>query len=81
MENWQIAMINETRRRQDQIAEADMYRLSQQAETKKPGWKRIYQNLLLQLADLLIEVGTRLQCRYTELSTHSVPGTEISPCS
>lgn len=81
MENWQIALINETRRRQDQIAEADMHRLAQQVVAQKPGWHRIYQNLLLQLADLLIEAGTRLHCRYTELAAPSTHGTEISPCS
>ena len=61
MEDWHIALINETRRRQEQIAEADMYRLINQGVSQKPGKWRIFQNFLLKLVHLLNKADTRLQ--------------------
>jgi hypothetical protein len=60
MDNWYFAFINETRRRQEQIAEADRYRLAQQGLSHKPGLWRIFQNFLLKLAHLRKKADTRL---------------------
>ncbi len=81
MENWQIALINETRRRQEQIAEAEINRMVRLANGQQPAWRRAYQAILLLLAALMIETGTRLQSRYARLATHSPAGAETSPCS
>jgi hypothetical protein len=81
MENWKIALINETRRRQEQIGEAEKYRLIRLAAQQRPRQRRIYQKLLLGFAQLLIEIGTRLQCRVAELTVSPAPGAEASPCS
>lgn len=81
MENWQIAFINETRRRQEQIAEAEIDRMLKEANGKESGWQKAYQTMLLVLAGWLIEAGTRLQRRYTQLAASPVAGAEASPCS
>ena len=81
MENWQIALINETRRRQDQIVEAEMDRIIKQVNGRQPVWQRAYQKLVLLLADLLIGAGTRLQGRYIHLAAHPAAGAEANPCT
>ena len=79
MENWQIALINETRRRQEQIAEAEINRMVRLANGQQPAWRRAYQAILLLLAALMIETGTRLQSRYARLAALPRPGQKPAP--
>ena len=81
MENWKIALINETRRRQEQIGEAEKYRLIRLAAQQQPRRERAYQKLLLILAQVLIDTGTRLQSRVTSLAAAPASGAEANPCS
>lgn len=81
MVNWHIALINETYRRQEQIAEAENDRMIKLAYGRQPAWRRVYQAMLLVLANMFIETGTRLQNRYSQLTTPSTVGAEASPCS
>lgn len=81
MVNWQIALITETQRRQEQIADAEIDRMIKLAYGRQSTLRRVYQAILLVLANTLIETGTRLQNRYTQLTTPSTVGAEASPCS
>ncbi len=63
MENYRIALVNETRRRQEQIAEADMHRLSLLVP-KKPGLlKRAFCCLGVRIAKLMERQGNRIRER------------------
>ena len=79
MENWQIAYINETRRRQDEIAVADMHRLSNEIPLPPPVWKRALHFILVKFGNLMVKAGNRLDDRVTDLPTSANPGAKISP--
>lgn len=64
MENWRVALINETRRRQDQIAEADMHRLSLLVPDQPGPLKRAFCCLLTKFAKLMVRQGNRMRDRF-----------------
>jgi hypothetical protein len=79
LENWQIALVNETRRRQEEIAVADMHRLSNQIELPAPLWKRALNFILAKLGKLMVRTGSRLEGRVNDLA--SPPDAKISSTS
>jgi len=80
MENWRIALINETRRRQEQIAEAEIDRMIKEANGNESVWRKAYRTSLLWLAGLLIETGTRLQRRFAQMKVSPTTRVKINPC-
>ncbi len=74
MENWRVALINETRRRQDQIAEADMHRLSLLIQDQPGPFKRAFCYLLTMFAKLMVRQGSRMRDRFE----HPTPETEAT---
>lgn len=75
MENWRVALKNETRRRQEQIAEADMHRLSLEVPDQPGPLKRAFKAMLLKFANLMVRRGTWLQ----DCCKDAAPDAKISP--
>ena len=74
MENCRVALINETRRRQDQMAEADMHRLSLVIQDQPGPLKRALCCLLTKFAKLLVRQGNRMRDRFE----HPTPDREAT---
>lgn len=80
MNDWYTIYLAETRRRQQDIKTAEMYRLAKQSPSAHASL-RVHQRLFLALGSKLVQWGTRLQSRYEDLSTTSLRDyASESPC-